>query len=99
MVQHIVMYWMKDRENETLLEETIAKLNSMRGKIPGLLSIQASRDGLHSPRSCDLCLVTTLESFEALEKYRVHPVHLPVQAHMHSVVERSASADFEMEAQ
>ena len=69
----------------------------MRGKIPGLKFIEAGKDSLHSERSCDLCLHTVFTSKEALDAYRVHPVHLPVQRHMHSVIERSASADFEVD--
>ncbi len=95
MYHHIVLYWLKDK-NEALLQETAEKLNSMRGKIPGLISIVASPDQMGSARSCDLCLSTLFESREALDNYRTHPVHLPVQAHMHAVMERSASADFEV---
>ena len=98
MIRHIVMYWLKENKNETLMQETVDRFLSMKGKIPGLLSIEAGRDILGSPRSCDLCLCTVFESMEALEAYRKHPVHLPVQAHMHAVMERSASADFEVDA-
>ena len=95
MFHHIVMYWLKDRDNQALVQETVEKLNSMEGKIPGLLSLKARRDEAGDARSCDLCLVTLLESREAFEAYKNHPVHLPVKEHMHRVVERSASADFE----
>ncbi|HPJ02501.1 MAG TPA: Dabb family protein [Candidatus Limiplasma sp.] len=95
MVRHIVMYWLKDKEK---IGETVAILNSMRGKIPGLLKVEAAKDETNSPRSCDLCLHTVLESREALEAYIAHPVHVPVKEHMHSVMERSASADFEVDA-
>ena len=97
MIRHIVMYWLKDSENEALIAETVEKFLAMEGKIPGLLRIEAGRDVLGSPRSCDICLCTVMESLEALEAYRKHPVHLPVQAHMHAVMERSASADFEVD--
>ena len=96
MIRHIVLYWLKEPNNDALIQETIEKFLSMRGKIPGLLHIEAGQDALHSLRSCDLCLCTVFESLSALESYRKHPVHLPVQAHMHSIIERSASADFEV---
>lgn len=95
MIRHVVMYWLKDR---THIDETIGILLSMQGKIPGLLKLEAVRDTVRSDRSCDLCLHVVFESMEALEAYRIHPVHLPVQRHMHSVIERSASADFEVTA-
>ena len=98
MIRHIVMYWLKESQNEALKQETIEKFLSLRGKVPGLLSVEAGSDVLGSPRSCDLCLCTIFESLEALAAYRKHPAHLPVQAHMHAIMERSASADFETEA-
>jgi len=89
------MYWLKDKSK---IQETCAVLNSMQGKIPGLLKVEAAKDETHSERSCDLCLHTVLESREALAAYIAHPVHIPVKEHMHSVMERSVSADFEVEA-
>lgn len=94
MIRHIVMYWLKDREK---IEETVKILHSMRGRIPGLLKVEAAGDETHSERSCDLCLHTVLESREALKAYITHPAHLPVKEHMHSVMERSVSADFEVD--
>ncbi len=95
MFHHIVMYWLKERDNEEIIQKTLDTLRGMEGKIPGLVSVKAYKDQKGDPRSCDLCLVTVLESREAYDAYQAHPVHLPVKAHMHSVVERSASADFE----
>ena len=95
MVRHLVLFWLKDKAR---IDETISVLRSMEGKIPGLLKIEAEKDFLQSSRSCDICLHTVFESKEALEIYLTHPVHLPVREHMHSVMERSASADFEVNA-
>ena len=95
MIRHIVMYWLKDSSK---IEETIEVLHSMRGRIPGLLKVEAGRDVTRSGRSCDLCLHTVLESREALAAYIAHPVHIPVKEHMHSVMERSVSADYEVDA-
>lgn len=95
MIRHIVLYWLKDADR---IPETVAILQSMEGKIPGLLKIEATQDTLHSERSCDLCLHTVFENREALAAYRTHPVHIPVQRHMHSVMKRSCSADYEVDA-
>ena len=94
MIRHIVLYWLKDTER---IGETLAVLRSMDGKIPGLLKMEAVKDTLSSDRSCDLCLHTVFESREALDAYRSHPVHIPVKQHMHHVMERSASADYEVD--
>ena len=96
MIHHIVLFWLKDNKDTALIDQTVEILRSMRGKIPGLVSIEAGRDVVGSARSCDICLSTVFDSREALETYRTHPVHLPVQKHMHSVMDHSASADFEV---
>lgn len=95
MIRHIVLFWLKDKDEATI-NETVEILNSMKGKIPVMLSLDAGADVLGSSRSCDICLCETFETLAALETYRTHPIHLPVQAHMHAVMERSASADYEV---
>ena len=94
MIRHVVLYWLKDK---TRIGETAGVLTAMRGKIPGLLEIEAGKDTVHSDRSCDLCLHAVFESREALDAYRAHPVHVPVQRYMRDATERSASADFEVD--
>jgi len=95
MIRHIVLFWLKEKDDATV-KQTVDMLLSMRGKIPGMLSLDAGADMVGSPRSCDICLCETFETREALETYRTHPVHLPVQAHMHAVMDHSASADYEV---
>ena len=95
MIRHIVLFWLKEKDDATV-KQTVDMLLSMRGKIPGMLSLDAGADMVGSPRSCDVCLCETFETREALETYRTHPVHLPVQAHMHAVMDHSASADYEV---
>lgn len=95
MIRHLVMFWLKDPSRA---DEAIGILEAMRGKIPGLLKIEAGKDLLRSDRSCDLCLHTVFDTREALDAYRTHPVHIPVQQYMHGVMARSASADYEVDA-
>jgi len=95
MVRHIVMFWLKQKDEATI-REAVELINSMKGKIPGMLSLDAGADFAGSQRSCDLCLCETFESREALDVYQTHPVHMPIKTHMHAVMERSASADYEV---
>ncbi|MEA4999977.1 MAG: Dabb family protein [Candidatus Limiplasma sp.] len=95
MFRHIVLFWLKDKGAENI-RNTVETLASMTGKIPGMLTLEASADAAGTPRSCDICLCETFESRQAYEAYRTHPVHLPVQAHMHSVMDFSHSADYEV---
>ena len=95
MIRHIVLFWLTDKSEENI-RTTVEKLASMKGKIPGMLSLDAGADIAGSARSCDICLCETFDTKESLEIYRTHPVHLPVQAHMHAVMDHSASADYEV---
>ncbi len=95
MIRHIVLFWLKDKSEQNI-NATAEKLRSMRGKIPGMAELEVGVDFLHSERSCDIALTTLFETREALAAYRTHPVHLPVQAHMHAVRESSTSADYEV---
>lgn len=93
MVRHIVMFWLRDNSPENII---IArdKLRSLSGKIEGLLSCEVELDALRSDRSCDLCLNMLFASQEALDAYRTHPEHIPVQKHMHAVRSGSHAADY-----
>lgn len=93
MYRHIVLFWLKD-PNEKNLQAARDKLRQLAGKIEGLISVEVELDYLHSERSCDLCLNMVFASKEALEAYRTHPAHLPVQAHMHAVRSASSAADY-----
>jgi Stress responsive A/B Barrel Domain len=79
MVKHIVIWRLKNRENEGTREETARaikqKIEDMRGKIPGLLRIEGGVDFTRADASCDIALYAELESREALAGYHVHPAH------------------------
>ena len=49
----------------------------MAGKVPGLLEIKVNINGLPTSNA-DLMLDSTLESFDALKGYAVHPAHVAV---------------------
>lgn len=93
MLKHVVLY----KLNEEGLKNTrkiIENFLSMRGKIDGLLSVECGSDVLKSERSFDFALICTFENEESFAQYKTHPVHLPVKAYMHTVVESSKSCDF-----
>ncbi len=82
MVKHIILWQLKDE----LSEEEKAKvrlrikegLESLKGKVPGLLEIHVQAQGLLPSSNADVMLDCTLESPEALKGYAVHPEHLKV---------------------
>jgi len=93
MVKHIVLFKLKDQKDRTLALDT---LNSMKGKIEGLVDLETGEDFLASERSYDIALICTLKDKAALDTYQDHPVHLPVKKIMHSIRESSVAVDFEV---
>lgn len=94
MVRHIVMYKLINPTNENK-QALVDKFLSMKGKIDLLVDINSGVDKVQSQRSFDVVLDCVFKSMEDLEKYRVHPVHLPVMEYVKGVVEKSHSVDYE----
>jgi len=79
MVKHIVMWKLKDRahgnlkaENAKLIKE---KLESLDGKIPGLLKLEVGINFSITDESSDVVLYSEFVSKEALDGYQAHPDH------------------------
>lgn len=96
MVKHIVMWKFKDADGEK--EQNIIKaktgLESMAGKINGLLAIQVSRN-MTEGNEFDMVLETDHENKSDLEYYQKSPVHMEVAQFIRSVVEKRACVDYE----
>ena len=95
MITHVVMWKLKDRSPENA-SRVQAMLLGMKGKIPGMLDIEAGVDFARSDRSYDLVLITRHVSREALDEYQVHPVHQEVKQRMLQLRDISAAVDFEI---
>ena len=95
MVRHIVLFKLKEPTPENL-RLCAEKFYSMRGKVPGLLELEAGFDFLHSERSYDLALNTVFDSRESFEAYQTHPAHMPVKVHMAQVREACVAVDYDI---
>lgn len=82
MIKHIVLWKLKEEANgNTKLqnaEEIRTKLESLQGKIEGLLKIEVGFDFLHSAESADIVLYAEFANKEALDFYQQHPLHKAV---------------------
>jgi len=94
MVTHVVMWKLKDR-SPAHAERVQTLLTSMKGKIPGMLDLEAGVDFVRSDRSYDVVLITRHENREALDQYQLHPVHEEVKRVMLELREASTAVDFE----
>lgn len=81
MVKHVIIWNLKDEfsdsEKENIKKGIKEGLESLQGKIPGLVDIKVNIAGLASSTG-DLMLDSTFESAEALKGYSVHPEHVAV---------------------
>lgn len=92
MVTHVVFFRF---ENLDQAEQARELLLGMKGRIPGLLDVEAGVDFLRSERSFDLALITRHTDREALAEYQDHPVHLEVAGFIRAHATGSAAVDFE----
>ena len=81
MVKHVILWTLKKEFTQQQLLEIKAGikegLESLAGKIPGLLEIHVVTEGLASSNA-DVMLDSTFESEEALKGYAHHPEHVAV---------------------
>ena len=76
MVKHIILWKLKEEHNNKEVKQGIKEnLESLEGKIPGLLKIQVQTEKLASSNA-DVMLYSEFESEEALKGYAVHPNHV-----------------------
>ena len=82
MVKHIILWRLRA---ELSAEDKRAKalaikqgLESLKGRVPGLVDIHVQIDGRLDSSNADIMLDSTLESPEALRGYAVHPAHVAV---------------------
>jgi len=94
MIRHIVLFKIKD-EFKDEIPRLVRNFYGMKGKIEGMLDLEAGQDVLHSDRSYDLALITVFDGMASFQAYQTHPAHLPVKQRMHEVRSASVACDFE----
>lgn len=81
MVKHIILWTLRPElsaeEKLTIKQRIKAGLEGLVGQVPGLIDVHVQIDSLPTSNA-DLMLDCTLESFEALKAYAVHPAHVAV---------------------
>lgn len=81
MVKHVILWQLKDElsaEEKVKVKNGIKEgLESLKGKIPGLVEIQVNMNGLASSNA-DVMLDSLFEDETSLKGYAVHPEHVAV---------------------
>ena len=82
MVKHIILWKLRaDLSEAEKREKALAikqGLEGLKGQVPGLIDIHVQIDGRLETSNADIMLDSTLDSFESLKGYAVHPAHLAV---------------------
>ncbi len=77
MIKHVILWKLRDdvSDVEKVKKEAKDNLESLVGKIPGLIDLKLVVSGLETS-NCDMMLDSSFESFDALKAYAVHPAHV-----------------------
>ncbi len=98
MIRHIVMFKLKKTQAEESLDriknEIKLRLESLPGKIHVIRTMEVGINVVKSDRAFDLALVSSFDSLDDLETYRVHPAHQEVVSYIAGVKDQSAAVDF-----
>lgn len=101
MIKHIVMWKLLEQaegnskaKNAQLAK---AKLESLNGKVPGLLKLEVGIDFSCSETSMDLMLYSEFEDRAALERYQQHPEHVAVFPFMKAIRSERRVVDYEID--
>lgn len=100
MFKHIVMWRFVDgangkskREHALWVKE---HLEALVGVVPEIRALEVGVNVCVAGTAYDAVLVSTFDSAEAMERYKVHPAHVEVAAYFKSVTEGRAEADYEI---
>lgn len=99
MIKHIIVWRLKasahgnDRAGNARLIKR--QLESLRGKIPGLLTIEVGIDFSRTETSADIVLYSEFASRAALDAYQTHPEHAALKPFIQEVSEERRKVDYE----
>ncbi|MCX7820728.1 MAG: Dabb family protein [Brevinematales bacterium] len=93
MIKHIVMWKLKDKEKALIIKD---KLESLNGKIPGLIKLEIGLDFSKTQESADIVLYSEFESREALLNYQSHPEHKAIIPLVSEAKEERRMVDYEI---
>jgi|APDOM4702015159_1054818.scaffolds.fasta_scaffold153468_2 quinol monooxygenase YgiN len=98
MLKHIVM-WRIDSNAEGSREQNAARikdmLESLRGRLDGLIEIEAGINVIPGDDACDLVLVSAFRDRAALQAYLSHPEHLRIGEFVKAVRTERRVVDYE----
>jgi hypothetical protein len=100
MVKHIVLWTLKESAggksaHENALEMK-ARLEALRGCVPGLLELEVGIDFSRTEMSADVALYSEFTDREALAAYAIHPGHVEAAGFANACRVQRMIADYEV---
>jgi hypothetical protein len=98
MIRHVVLWRLKSRTDDGRrqdFERIRTALEAQKGRIAGLVRIEAGLNFSPGRRSVDFALVSEFESREALAAYHRHPVHHETRAIVDPLIAEHWIVDYE----
>ena len=96
MVKHIILWKLSDTAPADAKAQAKARLESLAGRIPDLVSIEVHTEGLSSS-SADMMLCSLFTDAASLAGYQTNPLHVEAATYVRSVVCQRLCLDFEVE--
>jgi hypothetical protein len=100
MIRHVVMWTLKEQaegaDRATNGARVKERLESLRGRIPGMSRIEVGIDIGRTDASGDLVLVSDHDDRAALEAYQRHPDHVAMKAFIAAVTMQRRVVDYEV---
>ena len=99
MIRHIVMWKFRRDLTETPREvalEMKSRLETLNGKIDGLLRAEVGVNIKESASSFDAVLTADFESWEKMEAYKIHPLHVVISDYCKERREERVDVDYEI---
>ena len=99
MIRHIVMWKFRRDLEETpqqVAEEMKSRLEALRGEIDGLLAVEVGVNLVETASSYDAVLTADFPSWEAMEAYKVNPLHVVISDYCKSRRLERVDVDYEL---
>ncbi|MBB6459918.1 Dabb family protein [Flammeovirga kamogawensis] len=96
MINHTVLFKLKEEASEDQIQGMIDALQALSGKIDELKEIQVKKNFSDRSQGYSVILFSLFEDKAALDRYQVHPAHVEVVgANVKPILESLAVADIE----
>lgn len=99
MIVHNIAFKLAETDPRVRAEqaaEFARRIRDLGGKVPGLQSISVGTDVGRIADHYDLVLVSHHDSYEDLEAYQAHPLHVEVIEFGKTIVSARACVDYEV---